>query len=117
MGMEAEIQAIGPYSKDIAEYLMYPADLYKDTKEGAEIMAWVCSVNTSSQSEELAECFGVKPWDFNQHIFEIYLVGDIDFARVQGLVDKGGGGPDIGVEVVVRALVSKGFKFIFLPNG
>ena len=117
MGMEAEIQAIGPYSKDIAEYLMYPADLYKDTKEGAEIMVWVCSVNTSRASEELAECFCIKPWDFNQHAFTIFHVESIDFARVQGLVDKGGGCPDIGVEVVVRALVSKGFKFIFLPNG
>jgi hypothetical protein len=68
-GIDADITAIGPYRKDIADYLEYPKEFYKKTKFGTIVI--VNSVFYSAgkkKSRILAECFNITEiWDFNQH--------------------------------------------------
>ena len=108
MGMSANVLAIGPYSPTVKGHMEYPAKFYSGTREGAPILRDLFDVHEgSSRSRELASCFGIDPWDFNQH--EI----DASQANIEKLVEM------FGDEEVATflALRGAGFRFYFRPNG
>src|SRR5690242_10305271 len=69
--MDAELIAIGPYSKDIISYLPYHPDNYSDVTEGTKVIAIIHHCDTTTESRDLAETFGFEAWDFNSHFFKI----------------------------------------------
>ena len=108
MGMSADVLAIGPYSTAVKQHMEYPAKFYADTRDGAPILRVLFQVfEGSTKSRELAECFGIDAWDFNQH--------ELDPARA----DLPKLGEMFGEEdvAVFEALRGAGFKFYYRPNG
>ena len=68
MGLQSVVLGIGPFSREIVPYLGYDEDKYADTREGITIVEYVFfSESGTTESLELASCFGIDPWDFNQH--------------------------------------------------
>lgn len=108
MGMTSDVLAIGPFGDAILDHMEYPPKFYVDTREGAPIVRTVFQVyEGSSRSRELAGCFGIDPWDFNQH--------ELDPARADLAKLRATLGPD---EVATfEALRGAGFKFYVRPNG
>lgn len=109
MGMNAELLAIGKYSKDIADFLCYPANFYEDTPDGSTIITLVCVCTNTDGSKLLAKSLGIDPWKFEQHC-EI-IPENVDFDMMTEAIED----PDD--VVVFSALCSAGFKFYYLPNG
>jgi hypothetical protein len=108
MGMNAEIIGVGVFRRGIVPHLQYPADFYANTRDGVNIVESIFVVETgSTESRQLASCFGIDPWDFNRHELDATaaniaalgeLFDDKEVQRFKGLRDAG-------------------FKFFFLPNG
>lgn len=107
--MDAELLAIGKFSKTIAEYLDYPKNYYDDTPEGAIIITRVVNSTTTIGSEDLAAAFGIDPWKFEQHC-ELDAINADLFLLQEAVEDP------LSVEVV-KALREAGFKFYYMPNG
>jgi hypothetical protein len=107
MGMNAEVLAIGPFQSAIVPHLEYGADLYSKTREGAPVIRFLFECEHSPQSRELAACFGVEPWDFNQHHLN---PSTADVQRLTAAFDAA----DVEVFVALRAA---GFDFYYVPNG
>jgi len=108
MGMEAEIIAIGPFSRKIAGHMEYPAERYKDTREGVPVITHLFTVyNGSGASRKMAGCFGVEAWDFNQHHLDPVCA---DLETLREMFDAR------EVESFL-ALREAGFQFYFVPNG
>ena len=108
MGMNAEIVGIGTFRRAIVPYLQYPEAFYANTREGVHIIDTIFYVETgSTESRRLASCFGIDPWDFNQHEFD-GTKADLTSLR------------ELFSDEEVRRFVGlreAGFKFFFLPNG
>lgn len=105
--MTAEVIAIGPFSDSIADCLSYDRGLYSGTRPGAVVLTRLFQCNSTDYSLTLAECFGIDPWDFNQHVLTASPVN-----------------PDLltaafGPEELSRfdRLRDAGFAFYFAPNG
>jgi hypothetical protein len=106
MGMSAKIMAIGPFSKELMEHLEYPPKFYSDTNDGAPIIRFLFEVyEGSSRSQELAGCFGIEAWNFNQHHLDPYQA-DID--KLRSMFDE---------DEVEDFLAFRTANFDFLPNG
>jgi hypothetical protein len=105
--MNAEVIAIGPFSRAIIPHLQYPADRYADTRDGITVVETVFFAETTSGSVALAECFHVDPWDFNQHELD---PARADLARLQQITSA---------DEVARflALRTAQFRFFYRPNG
>lgn len=116
MGCDAIMLALGAFNKEIIDCLPYPSDHYEDVKGGTQVLAWICSMRTTSSSNYLAECFQVKLWDFNTHIFRPNT-DKIDFVYLEEIVRASGDAPDIGIVKTVELLIKHNFIFIFQPNG
>ena len=112
MEMDAEVMAMGPFSGSIADCLEYRTEYYADVPAGTTVFSQLFCCVTSDQSRELAECFGVDPWDLSRH--EVTLV-QADFARLRDLAGDFEG----GVEEVeqFRRLSEAGFRFWYRPCG
>lgn len=113
MGMDSELLAVGPYGREVADVLGYPADFYSDTPEGAMIITPVILCETDGTSYLLADALGIRPWAFEEHcdILSRTKLEDVDLellARAAQNTDD--------VAVFLK-LASNGFKFYFLPNG
>ena len=96
--MQAQVIAIGNFSHQLVPFLNYPARYYESTREGAvipEIVFWI------------ADCFGIDPWDFNQHELNPHAANTEKLAQ---LVDD----KELACFTALRAA---GFRFFFLPNG
>lgn len=113
MGMDANVIGAGPFSQDVVDILDYPAEYYKDTKEGTIVLVSIFLANTTDQSYELARALGVEAWDFNTH--------KIDPAKIDrdALVEFACGSVELSVSHVDAffKLIEKGFIFIYRPNG
>lgn len=109
MGMDAELLAVGNFSKSIVDCLEYPANFYDDTPDGSLIITHVCNSVTSRGSELLAESLGISPRQFERHV---YIAGvHADLAKLREAIE------DIdGVRKFVL-LREAGFMFHYLPNG
>ena len=112
MGMDAELLAIGPFSREVADALGYPPDFYDDTPTGALIISTVACCNNTECSRDLATALGIEPWNFEQHC-EI----DVDLAKVDlGLfAESVEGGSETVADFLKLALNE--FKFYYMPNG
>ncbi len=108
MGMTADVLAIGPYRSALTEHMEYPSELYTNTREGATILRELFQVyEGSTRSRELADCFGIDPWDFNQHELD---PARADLPKLRQMFGE--------KEVATfQALRDAGFKFYFRPNG
>jgi hypothetical protein len=114
MGMCAELVAIGPYSRRVAEALDYRSDRYSDTREGAILSRRLLGiVEGSGLTREFAALLGITdPWDFNQHKLS------------RSGVDLGGlwkwsvHYPDYQRDLAAfEILLAEGFEFHFRPEG
>lgn len=109
MGMDAELLAIGPFSKQIVGNLEYPADFYEDTPVGSLIITCVCCCNNTDGSKLLAEALRIHPWKFEEHC---NIDGqDVSLVLMADVIEN----PDDIVDFV--ALHEAGFKFYYRPNG
>jgi hypothetical protein len=111
MGMEAELLAIGKFSKDIVDILSYPYDFYEEVPEGSDICTCVACMPTKDTSIALAKSFGIEPWEFEKHIF---IPDKVDWELLQG-IDDCTANEDLCK--TVRKLIEKNFLFIYRPNG
>ncbi len=108
MGMSANVLAIGKFRRDIVDYMEYPPKFYSDTRDGAPIVRFLFHIDQgSTRSRELASCFGIEPWDFNQHRLDPHAA---DLERLRAMFDE----EEVGVFAALR---DAGFEFIFMPNG
>jgi len=109
MGMDAELLAIGKYTKEIRDNLEYPADFYDDTPEGATIITVVGTCCNTSDSRLLAEVFNISPWQFQEHCD---LSGEgVDLDQLTMVFEYG---HDVKSFQVLR---DHGFKFYYMPRG
>ncbi len=67
MGLDAQVIAIGPFSKSLESALDYPSKYYVDVKEGSKVICRVFEALTSAQSHQLARAFGVGPMELGNH--------------------------------------------------
>jgi len=67
MGTEARIIAFGPFSLEISHFLEYPYGWYENVKRQKKVVTVVIKTITTRSSEEVAECFGAKLFDFGTH--------------------------------------------------
>jgi hypothetical protein len=108
MGMAAEIIAIGPFSSSIVEHMEYPADFYRETRAGVPVLRRLFTVyQGSTVSREMAACFGIEAWDFNQHHLNP-MRADVEKLRTMF---------DARDADAFLALRDAGFQFYFMPNG
>ena|SRR5690349_440328 len=107
MGCDAEVIAIGPFSKTLVPALGYPAEQYLGVEEGATVITTVFEAFGSTQSEKLSQCFGVGRWDLGRHV--------LDGSKA----DLGGLRRDFDEQSTEHfvALREAGFQFYFMPNG
>jgi hypothetical protein len=117
MGMCADIVALGPFSPDISQCLEYPPDLYRSTRSGATVVVTLFGITEgSSASRQFASCLGITdPWDFNQHTIDSSKI-DVDASRE--FLQSISGGQEYARDFdKLLALRTRGFQFIFRPNG
>lgn len=107
MGCDAEIIAIGPFSKRIIPALGYPEEQYRGVAEGATVITTVFEAFGSTQSEGLSQCFGVGRWDLGRHVLD---ASRADLATLRREFDEQSTGHFL-------ALREAGFQFYFMPNG
>ena len=85
MGMSASVLAVGGFRQSILEFMEYQPKFYTDTREGAPILRFVFEIHEgSTRSRQLASCFGIEPWDFNQHRLDARLA---DVERLKSMFD------------------------------
>lgn len=114
MGMCAVVIAIGPFSRSVADFLGYPAELFANTREGAVVTAHLFGIlEGSGLSRQFALLLGISdPWDFNQHQIE---PSSVDGAGLESFAEAY---PDYADDVgSLRALLSAGFALHFRPEG
>lgn len=112
MGTNAHLLAIGPYKPEIAKYLAYPEEYYRNVREGVTVVAHVLWCVTTSQSHALANALGVRFLDFNTH--------DMGNGRLSQSMTLYSEFADLGFELedvtAFEALRNAGFRFIFCPG-
>lgn len=114
MGMCAQIIAIGPFSRVVAEFLDYRSDLYSATMDGAIVSRRLFGISEGSTvSREFAGYLGISDvWDFNQH--------RIDNAKIDFIALRRFGETyvDYADEIeILEVLVRSGFELHFRPEG
>jgi hypothetical protein len=107
MGCDAEIIAIGPFSKRLVPALGYPAEQYQGVADGVIVITCVFDAFGSTQSEKLAQCFGVGRWELGRHVLDATRA---DLATLRCDFDEQ------STEHFL-ALREAGFQFYFMPNG
>jgi hypothetical protein len=106
MGLDAQIIAIGPFSRKVVKALEYPEADYAQVKEGATVVSNVFLAMTSEESHKLAACFGVGAMDLGRHELNSHVADEKKLAEV---FDE----ENVRDFLVLR---ENGFKFYFLPN-
>ena len=113
MGMDAELIALGHYDPAINDYLEYPNNYYDDTKPGTLVFSCCYVCGTTTESEELADALGIKPWDFNHHHFPTLSDDQLKslgaFFAERSLAS--------GEQDAIMSLRDAGFQFMYLPCG
>lgn len=114
MGMNANVEGFGPFSKDIAECLDYPADYYDDVEEGTLVACSFFCCNTSETSRDLAEVLGCKPWDFSTHPIDLSRVNWFGLEMLneeKAIVSSSHEIEDF------KKMLNKEFKLFYMPHG
>lgn len=107
MGCDAEIIAIGPFSKTLVSALGYPEEQYRGVADGATVITCVFGAFGSTESEKLARCFGVGRWDLGRHELD---ASKADLETLRRDFDEPGTNHFL-------ALREAGFQFYYMPNG
>lgn len=107
MGCDAEIIAIGPFSKGLLLAFGYPEEQYRGVADGTMVITCVFGAFGSTESEKLARCFGVGRWDLGRHALDASRA-DLDTLRRDF--------DERGTEHFL-ALCEAGFRFYYMPNG
>ena len=108
MGLDAELIAVGPFSRSLLPAMEYPADFYADVPEGATIVCNVFFALTSAGSHLLARAFGVGALELGRH-----ALGTAPEADVAALFAA----EEFAEQVpAFLALREAGFQFYYLPN-
>ena len=108
MGCNAEIIAIGPFSKKLIPALGYGEEQYRGVADGATVITRVFDTcGGSTESEKLARCFGVGRWDLGRHVLDASRA-DLDMLRREF---------DEGWTEDFLTLRDAGFHFYYMPNG
>ena len=106
MGLDAQIIAIGPFSRRIIGGLEYPESDYANVQEGATVVSNVFVALTSDESHQLAAAFGVAAMDLSRHEL------DPKEAKLD-LLEEIFGDQTVRGFLLLR---ESGFRFYFLPN-
>ena len=106
MGLDAQLIAIGPFTRSLIPFLEYPADFYASVPEAATIVENFYTCLTSDESHRLAAAFGVGALELHRHALDS---GAADLVMLAALWD-----PDT-VEAF-RHIRNAGFQFYYLPN-
>lgn len=106
MGLDAQLIAIGPFSKAVLPGLDYPGEFYAGVEDGATVVANVFTAITSEISHNLARCFGVGAMDLGRHHVG---ASRADLHKLKELF----GDEDVAKFVILR---DAGFQFYYLPN-
>ena len=112
--MQAEIIAVGPFSKKIKNCLDYRSELYENTNDGSIITVRLFGMIGSNTSREFASLLGItNPWDFNQHKINIESINFVELEKFvyQFEIDYG---DDLQKLLVLK---DNGFEFHFRPQG
>lgn len=106
MGLDAQVIAIGPFSRSVTSALEYPTEYYDDVREGSKVISCVFEALTSEQSHKLAEAFGVGAMELGNHHLS---PAKANLEQLVELFDE---------ENVKRfeLLCRHGFDFYYLPN-
>jgi len=108
MGLDAQLIAIGRFSRSLLPALEYSAHYYANVPEGATIITTVFFALTSGGSHSLARCLGFGAMEFGRHAVGGAL--DADVATL--LADE-----EFAEQVpAFLALREAGFQFYYLPN-
>jgi hypothetical protein len=70
MGLDAQIFAVGRFSRRLIPFLEYPADMYDGVPEGATIVNHITTCGSSDASYRLAEAFGVGALELHRHVLD-----------------------------------------------
>ncbi|MBZ0185765.1 MAG: hypothetical protein K8F91_05880 [Candidatus Obscuribacterales bacterium] len=106
--MNAEILAIGPFSRELVSHLPFDQKYYENTHEGTKIIISVFdSMPGSSTSRQLAACFNIDPWDFAHHRLD---ASKADLSKLADVVGE-------SLKARFVELIQHGFEFYFVPNG
>ena len=106
MGLDAQIIAVGPFSRQIVPALEYPEPDYARVKDGATVVSNVFLAMTSEESHKLAACFGVGAMDLGRHELNPHVA---DLRALTEISDE----ENVNSFLALR---DHGFKFYFLPN-
>ena len=106
MGLDAQLIAIGPFSKAVLAELEYDERYYEGVAEGDTVITTVVVAPTSKTSIQLAEVFSVGAMELGKHhvnpeIANIDLLEDVFGPR------------DVERFLTLR---SHRFEFYYLPN-
>jgi hypothetical protein len=107
MGLDAQVIAIGPFSKEIADALEYGAYRYAEVPEGATVVTTMFVAPTSEDSHALAAAFRVGTFEMGKHHLDAHKA---DLAQLGDVCSE----REIADFLSLRA---RGFQFYFLPNG
>ena len=108
MGCNAEIIAIGPFSKRLIPALGYGEEQYRGVADGMTVITCVFGDRSgSTESEKLAQCFGVGRWELGRHVLD---AARADLATLRRDFDEQ------STEHFLT-LREAGFQFYFMPNG
>jgi hypothetical protein len=107
MGCDAEVIAIGPFSKKIVSALGYAGEQYQGVAEGATVITTVFEAFGSTESEKLSRCFAVGRWELGRHVLDS---SKADLGTLRRDFDER------STEQFL-ALREAGFQFYFMPNG
>jgi hypothetical protein len=105
----ADWLAVGEFRPELARYLEYPDTFYAQTRPGARLVVNVLTLFDPGQVQEMADCLGVDPFDFNTHVIEPARV------RLELLRAAFDGYPDdlAALAETFAALRDAGFQFHF----
>ena len=107
MGCDAEIIAVGRFAKSLVPALGYPEEQYLGVADGTTVITCVFGAFGSTESEKLAQCFGVGRWDLGRHVLDARRA-DLDTLRRDF--------DERGTEHFLT-LREAGFQFYYMPNG
>ena len=80
MGLNAQVFAVGRFSRRLIPFLEYPADMYAQVPEGATIVNHIVTCSSSDESYKLAEAFGVGVLELHRHVLDAKLA-DLEILR------------------------------------
>jgi hypothetical protein len=106
MGLDAQVIAIGPFSKSVVAAMEYRPEYYSDVSDGQTVVSNVFVAATSAESHALAAAFGVGAMELGKHHLNVLAA---DLQKLEAL---------FGESAFRKFLLLRdyGFNFYYLPN-